>query len=168
MKYAFIVRHGGVWFTRVMCWAMNVSASGFHERFGRAAGEQGRTSRMPRPDGDHEVERTLTQLHKQLRIRAFNDAPDRAGICRLETEHRIRGQGHGRDRRHLRRHERWFVGARATAHLVQRVVQKPNSLLYSPEQSFGGGGGQHVPRRVRSNGRAPTMAFSPVIEFDTA
>lgn len=39
MKYAFIVRHRGVWPTRVMCRAMNVSASGFYEWFGRAASE---------------------------------------------------------------------------------------------------------------------------------
>lgn len=35
MKYAFIVRHRDVWTTR----AINVSASGFYEWFGRAASE---------------------------------------------------------------------------------------------------------------------------------
>ena len=43
MKYAFIVRHRDVWPTRVMCRAMNVSASGFYEWFGRAASEHSQT-----------------------------------------------------------------------------------------------------------------------------
>lgn len=43
VKYAFIVRHRDVWPTRVMCRAMNVSASGFYEWFGRAASEHSQT-----------------------------------------------------------------------------------------------------------------------------
>jgi putative transposase len=39
VKYAFIVRHRDVWTTRAMCRAMNVSASGFYEWFGRSASE---------------------------------------------------------------------------------------------------------------------------------
>ncbi len=40
VKYAFIVRHRDVWPTRAMCRAMNVSASGFYEWFGRSASER--------------------------------------------------------------------------------------------------------------------------------
>lgn len=44
MKCAFIVRHQGVWSTRAMCRAVNVSASGFYEWFGRAASTRSRVN----------------------------------------------------------------------------------------------------------------------------
>jgi putative transposase len=43
VKYAFIVRHRDVWPTRVMCLAMNVSASGFYEWIRRPASEHSQT-----------------------------------------------------------------------------------------------------------------------------
>lgn len=43
MKHAFIVRHRGVWPTRVMRRVMSVSASGFYEWFGRAPSERSQT-----------------------------------------------------------------------------------------------------------------------------
>ncbi|WP_285409844.1 hypothetical protein [Variovorax sp. efr-133-TYG-130] len=43
MKYTFIVRHRGVWPTRVMCRVMSLSARRFYEWFGQAPSERDQT-----------------------------------------------------------------------------------------------------------------------------